>query len=177
MLHISHSPKSNPCLDTPTRPEQSPMILTGTQMIPATFSPGWRFVDEPGAGNLVFPASEQSLGNLPDICSWPGALSNSYHCAGQGLEVRGEQGSRAPRNNKIFNSDKKFGGAGRFSVVWKVKTPKPLWGFERTFSLMLWTSDRGGGEKLQGHLKNRREKSLATLLSSIGSKDSILFFR
>lgn len=96
---------------------------------------------------------------------------------GKAWRSEGNRDQEPPGITRFSTVIRSLGGAGRFSVVWKVKTPKPLWGFECAFSLMLWTSDRGEGEKIQGHLKNRREKSLATLLSSIGSKDSILFFR
>lgn len=49
------------------------------------------------------------------------------------------------------------------------------WGFEGTFSVMLWTTD--WGEKLLGHLKNkRRQKSFALLFSNFGPKDSVLLF-
>lgn len=62
-----------------------------------------------------------------------------------------------------------------FSVFWKVKTMMSSWGFEGTFSVMLWTTD--WGEKLLGHLKNkRRQKSFALLFSNFGPKDSVLLF-
>lgn len=103
-------------------------------------------MDEPGVGNLLLLPGNKGWGTFLTSALGQVPFPPAFIVLGKACRSEGSRDQNPPRNNKIFNSDKKSGGgAGRFSVDFS-----PFWCFEGTFSVMLRTSDKGGGRNFEG---------------------------